>query len=71
MKNGTYYLNNNGSRWVHFINGKKEKIKLKTISGKPIERTAIYYESFGNFSSVCISYKGKKINVLTDSLLQD
>jgi hypothetical protein len=71
MRNGTYYLNNSGSRWVNLTNGKKEKITLKTESGKEITRTAIFFESFGNFASVCISYKGKKINVLTDTILKD
>jgi hypothetical protein len=69
--NGTYYLNNSGSRWVVYYNGKKSKITLKTESGKEILRTVIFYESFGNFASVCISYKGKKINVLTDTILKD
>jgi hypothetical protein len=71
MRNGTYYLNNSGSRWVVYVNGKKEKIQMRTKSGKTIIRTAIFYESFGNFASVCISYKGKKINVLADSVLED
>jgi hypothetical protein len=71
MRNGTYYLNNSGSRWVNLTNGKKDKITLKTESGKEITRTAIFFESFGNFASVCISYKGKKINVLTDTILKD
>jgi hypothetical protein len=71
MRNGTYYLNNSGSRWVNLTNGKKDKITLKTESGKEITRTAIFYESFGNFASACISYKGKKINVLTDTILKD
>lgn len=71
MINGMYYLNNSGSRWVVYYNGKKSKITFKTESGKEIVRTAIFYESFGNFASACISYKGKKINVLTDTILKD
>jgi hypothetical protein len=71
MQNGTYYLNNRGSKWITFRNGKKVKIKFLTESGKEIYRTAIYFELFGNFSSVLISYKGKKINVLTDTILKD
>jgi len=71
MKNGVFYLNNNGSRWIVLNNGKREKITLKTESGKEITRTVIFYESFGNFASCCISYKGKRINVLTDSILKD
>jgi hypothetical protein len=71
MRNGTYYLNNYGSRWVVFEKGQKVKINLQTKSGKQVTRTAIFFESFGNFASVCISYKGKKINVLTDTVLND
>ena len=71
MQKGTYYLNNRGSKWVTFENGKKVKIKFLTQSGKEIIRTAIYFESFGNFGSVLISYKGKKISVLADTILND
>jgi hypothetical protein len=69
--NGMYYLNNNGSRWAVYYNGKKSKITFLTESGKEVVRTAIFYESFGNFASCCISYKGKKINVLTETILKD
>lgn len=71
MRNGCFYLNNSGSRWVVYDNGKKEKRTFTTKSGKQVERTVIYYESFGNFGSACISYKGKKINVLIDTILND
>ena len=71
MRNGTYYCNNKGSRWVHLINGRRECATWKTKSGKDITRRVIYYESFGNFASACISYKGKKINVLMDTILED
>lgn len=71
MRTGVYYLNNSGSRWIVLIDGKKEKRTFTTKSGKQVERTIIYYESFGNFGSACISYKGKKINVLMDTILED
>ncbi len=71
MYNGTLYLNNSGSRWIHLVNGEKEKVTLKTKSGIDVVKTAIFYESFGNFATVCISYKGKKINVFMDSVLDD
>lgn len=71
MLNGTYYLNNSGHRWVNYTNGKKDKIVLSTVSGKLITRTVIFYESFGNFGSAVISYKGKKISVLLDTVLPD
>ena len=64
--------NNNGSRWVTFRDGKKDKITLKTTTpGVTITRTVIYWESFGNFATARISYKGKKISVLTDQVLTD
>ena len=59
--NGTYYLNNNGSRWVHLP---KEKVQVVFPDGHEELRTALYYESFGNFSSTCVSIKGKKIRLL-------
>ena len=71
MRNGTFYLNNNGSRWVNLTNGQKDKITLKTVSGKDVTRTVIYYESFGNFGAALISYQGKKLKVLADSILID
>jgi hypothetical protein len=71
MKDGIFYLNNSGSKWIVLINGKKEKRTFTTKSGKQIERTIIRYESFGNFGSAIISYKGKLISVLSDSILED
>lgn len=71
MRTGTYYLNNYGSRWVHLENGKKTTITLETKSGNSITRTVIYYESFGNFATALISYKGKKISVFSDTILED
>lgn len=71
MLNGTYYLNNNGSCWVHYTNGVKDKITLKTESGKEISRTVVYYSTFGNFGIVAINYKGSLIKVFPDSILTD
>lgn len=71
MKNGVYYLNNSGSRWVALNeNGGKEKVVILKDSHSPfsdpaIIRTALYYESFGNFAAVCYSYKGKKYSTLS------
>jgi len=60
----TYYLNNNGSRWINFP---KERIKIITPDGKVEYRLPIYFESFGNYASVCISWRGKRLNCLFDS----
>jgi hypothetical protein len=67
--NGTYYLNNRGSRWVNLTNGKKDKITLTNKAGDLITRTVQFYEQFGNFAVAHISYKGKKIRVFGDEIL--
>jgi hypothetical protein len=69
--NGTYYLNNHGSRWVTYENGKKPQLEWTTRSGKQIKRTVLYWESFGNFATACISYRGRKIKCFTDTILED
>jgi hypothetical protein len=71
MKDGIYYLNNAGHRWVVYKNGRKETITLTTRSGVRITRTAIHYEMFGNFAVCLISYKGKKMKVFPDTALPD
>jgi hypothetical protein len=69
MLNGTYYLNNSGSRWVNYTNGKKDKLTFAVSDGTTAQRTVIYYESFGNFAVCCISWGGKKIKVFADTVL--
>jgi hypothetical protein len=71
MSDGLYYLNNSGSRWVVYSNGKLEKRTWLTQSGKEIRRAVLYYFSFGNFGGCVISYKGERIRVLADSILED
>lgn len=71
MKNGIYYLNNNGSRWIILQDGKKPFEAFTTKSGKTIQRTPLYYFSFGNFGGCCINYKGKRIEVLSGQTLED
>ena len=71
MRSGCYYLNNDGSRWVVLDNGRREQREWNTKSGNKITRRVIYYFSFGNFGGACISYKGRRINVLADSVLDD
>lgn len=68
----TYYLNNHGSRWVRLDSfGNKELITLQTESGKLITRTAQFFESFGNFVRIQITYKGIRRYVFTDTILED
>jgi hypothetical protein len=71
LMNGVYYLNNHGSRWIVLINGIKEKREFTTKSGRKITRTVIEYKNWGNFGTALISYKGKKIRVFADSILDD
>ncbi len=68
----TLYLNNSGSRWIHVDDkGNRDSITLETASGKEVTRKVKYWESFGNFATACISYKGKLVKVFTDSKLED
>lgn len=71
MLNGTYYLNNSGHRWVTYENGQKVTQTFETKSGQKVTRKVNYFESFGNFAACNISYKGKKINIFADTLLED
>lgn len=68
---GTYYLNNTGSRWVEFKNGRKPTITLETKNGYRVTRTVQFYEQWGNFALAYISYKGKRISVFSDTVLED
>jgi hypothetical protein len=64
MRQGTYYLNNSGSKWVHFP---KEKILVfHGAAGYCKMRTIHHYESFGNFSVVCFVYAGKMVKVFAE-----
>lgn len=68
----TYYLNNTGHRWVNIDeSGRREQRAFKTKSGKTVQRRVIFYEAFGNFAVACISYKGKRIKVFPDQVLED
>lgn len=67
MRNGTYYLNNSGNRWVNFTDGKKDKTKVLFPDGHIEERTVLYYESFGNFATAAVKIKGKVSTYLMDS----
>ena len=68
----TYYLNNTGSRWVLLDRfGNKDKITLTTQSGKLVTRTCQFYEQFGNYATIQITYKGKRRMVFADTVLED
>jgi hypothetical protein len=67
---GTYYLNNRGDRGVTFgEDGRRIKISLSTSDGGTVERRVRYWEAFGNFSVAAISWRGKVIKVLPDTVL--
>lgn len=66
------YCNNRGDRWIVLDHdGRREKRTWLTKSGMEVTRRVIYYYSFGNFGGALISYKGKLLKVLTDSILED
>lgn len=68
---GLFYLNKNGSRWVVFENGKRVRRIFETKSGVKIERSVNYFSAWGNFATANISYKGRRVNVFTDTILED
>jgi ribosomal protein L30E len=62
MRTGTYYLNNNGSRWVTFFNGAKPKVLVIDSATKYCKRRTIeYFESFGNYAVAALRFNGKMI----------
>lgn len=69
-RQGCYYLNNSGSRWIVFDeDGKHEQITWETRRHGSFTRKVIFYESFGNFATAIISYKGKRFKFFPDSIL--
>ena len=64
----TYYLNNNGSRWINLNRerGKREKIPVK-LGGITKQRTIQYWEACGNFAFPSIRIKGKNVAVYPNS----
>ena len=72
ITNQPLYLNNSGSRWIVLDDeGRHETITLLTKLGKEVTRRVNYYAMFGNFATANISYKGKRINVFGDTVLED
>ena len=67
----TYYLNKTGSRCVTYENGKLSRHTFTASSGKQVSRAILFEEAFGNFGVMCISWKGKKIKVFPDNILED
>lgn len=59
MRNGTYYMNNTGHRWVVYKNGEKERVKVLFPDGHIETRAVLYYEMFGNFAVTAVKIKGK------------
>jgi len=69
MRNGTYYLNNRGSKCVHYVNGKIEKVLLfHGADGYCKMRTPLYQYSFGNFGGYAYKYNGKVIQLLLENI---
>lgn len=56
----TLYLNNDGSRWVEVVNGKRDMPFILVLpDGTPKKRQADAIEAFGNFACICYRYQGK------------
>jgi hypothetical protein len=68
MLNGTYYLNNSGSKTKTFVNGKTKKVLLyHAAKGYCKMRTPLYCYSFGNFAGYAFKYEGKIISCLPEN----
>lgn len=67
MRNGILYLNNHGTRWVIFKDGKKDMpILIMDKYGNVQKRVAICFKQFGNWTSVMFRYKGKVYDIIPD-----
>jgi hypothetical protein len=64
MNSQTYYLNNSGSRWVELP---RPEVQVVFPDGHEEPRSVIEYEAFGNFASLQILVKGRKIRRLKQS----
>jgi len=73
-RDGTFYLNKSGSRWICLEKGKKPKVVIQPDNHnnleKPIVRTAVSFEMFGNFSCVNYWYKKRLRSTLHFTLLE-
>lgn len=64
MRNGVYYLNNSGSRCIHYVNGIQEKVLLfHGEKGYCKMRTPLYQFAFGNYGGYAFKYEDKTIKV--------
>lgn len=79
MFDDTYYLNNNGDKWIvtnpqSSIRGKLDRspmdFMLITENGEVIKRRADYFESFGNFATVSFRIKGIRYGGFFDSWIK-
>lgn len=62
----TLYLNNHGSRWIHTDKESMKCILIHRAENYRKVRKIEYFESFGNFASVNLKYKGKRISILPE-----
>lgn len=70
-----YFLNPEHTRWVNMDDfGTKDKIVLKTTSGRLETRTCQYWATYigsDNIPKAKITYKGKRFFVTLDTILVD
>lgn len=64
LRNGTYYLNNSGNRWVAYENGEKPQFYVKDEAGEFHLRTTVFFESWGNFACNYFYWKGFRVCAL-------
>lgn len=67
----THYINNTGTRWVKMDKfGNKDKITLTNAKGELVTRTVQFYEQWGDSVRIQITYKGTRMFVFPDTILE-
>lgn len=64
MRNGTYYLNQSGHRFVIYRNGQKQRVKVQGVI-----RSARCFTMLGNTAYVTVYIKGKKVETFNYELV--
>lgn len=62
-RDGLYYLNNTGTRWVIIENGRNARRTFKVKFGGTVTRAVKHFDQAGNFVTCNVWWRGRRINV--------
>lgn len=71
MRTGTFFMNNDGSRWVVLPRSKYHRFLLICPDGERKVRLADFFSSLGNFALTHFRYCGKRYSYFCDTLPDD